>query len=199
MLNSLRNFLADQPAIFSLLRKIVEINFRKQKRIIRETFGLDNGKKFLDIGCGTGEFSGLFSGFDYYGIDISPAYIDYAARKKRGSFKVMDATKLEFPDNSFDDILIMAILHHLDDDKISRVLSEAKRVLRPGGKILIMEDAKIAELENSAIKFFQKFDKGDFIRTPQQYKNMAQRYFTVSREQAFRNGGCVYYSLVLKK
>jgi len=199
MLNFIRNFLADQPALFSLLRKIIELNFNKQKRIIKETFDFNDSKKVLDIGCGTGEFANLFSKFDYYGIDISIKYIKYAAENNKGNFKVMDATKLEFPDNNFNYILIMAILHHLDDDRISKVLLEARRVLKPGGKILIMEDAKIAKLENLAIKFFQKFDKGDFIRTPEQYNNIVKKYFVVSSKQAFRNGGCIYYSLVLKK
>ncbi len=199
MLNFIRNFLADQPALFSLLRKIIEVNFSEQKRIIKETFDFNNSKKILDIGCGTGEFADLFSKFDYYGIDISAPYIKYAAKKKSGSFKVMDATELEFSDNSFDYILIMAILHHLDDDKINKVLSEAKRVLKPGGKILVMEDAKIAKFENFVIRFIQKFDKGDFIRTPEQYKNIVQKYFVISQEQSFRNGGCIYHSLVLEK
>lgn len=199
MLTFISHFLADQPAIFSRLRKIIELNFSKQKRIIKKTFDFNDSKKILDIGCGTGEFADLFSKFDYYGIDISATYIAYAAKRKRGNFKVMDATKLDFPDNSFDYILIMAILHHLDDDKINQVLSEAKRVLGLGGKALLMEDAKIAKLENSIIKFFQRFDRGDFIRTPEQYKSIVQKYFVVSGEQAFRNGGCIYYSLVLKK
>lgn len=199
MLKFIRNFLADQPAFFSLLRKIIEVDFSKQKQIIRKIFDFNNSKKILDIGCGTGEFADLFSKFDYYGIDISATYIRYAAKRKRGSFKTMDATKLEFSDDSFDYILIMAILHHLDDNKINGVLSEAKRVLKPGGKILVMEDAKIEKLENLVIKFFQKFDKGDFIRTPEQYKNIIAKYFNVTYEQSFRNGGCVYYCLALEK
>lgn len=199
MLNFIRNFLADQPALFSWSRKIIELNFKRQKRIIKETFDFNDNKKILDIGCGTGEFAGLFSKFDYYGIDISERYIRYAAKRKKGNFKVMDAARLEFPDDSFDYILIMAILHHLDNDKINQVLSEAKRVIKPGGKILAMEDAKVEKLENPAVRFVQKFDKGGFIRTPEQYKNIAAKNFFVSREQTFRNGGCIYYSLVLKK
>jgi len=199
MLNFTRNFLADQPAFFSLLRKVIEINFIKQKKIIREVFNLNSGNKILDIGCGTGEFAGLFSKCDYCGIDISDKYIKYAAKKNKGNFKVMDATSLRFSDNSFDYVLIMAILHHLDDNNVNKLLLEAKRVLKPGGKILIMEDAKVEKLENLLIKFIQKFDKGEFIRTPEQYKNIIKNFFIITNEQSFRNGGCIYYSLVLEE
>lgn len=199
MITRILNFSADQPALFSWLRKIIEINFCKQKQVIKEVFDLSSSKKILDIGCGTGEFAGLFNQLDYYGIDIASNYIKYATRKKQGNFKVMDATNLKFPDNSFDYILIMAILHHLNDSYVNKILLEAKRVLKPRGKVLIMENAKIDNLENWIIKLIQKFDKGDFIRSLEQYKNIITKHFIITREQPFRNGGCTYCSLVLKK
>ena len=45
----------------------------------------------------------------------------------------------------------------------------------------------------------EKFDKGGFIRTPEQYKNIVAKHFNITCERSFRNGGCIYYSLVLKK
>ncbi|MFH1522350.1 MAG: class I SAM-dependent methyltransferase [Patescibacteria group bacterium] len=176
----------------------MELNFSKQKKIIKENFDLKSEKKILDIGCGTGEFAGLFTKMDYCGIDISTKYIKYAAKNNRGNFKVMDATKLEFSDNSFDYVLIVAILHHLDDNDSKRALSEAARVLKPDGKVLIIEDAKIEKLENSIDRFIQRYDKGAFIRTPEQYKNMATDFFIVNFERSFRSGCFVYHSLALK-
>lgn len=198
MLNFIRNFLADQPVLFSWLRKIMELNFSQQKKIIKETFDLKSEKKILDIGCGTGEFAGLLNRTGYYGIDISIRYIEYAAKHNRGNFKVMDAKKLEFPDNTFDYILIMAILHHLNDSEARRVLAEAARVLKPDGKILVIEDAKIIKSENFIDRFLQSYDKGAFIRTPEQYKNMVADLFTVNSEQSFRSGCFIYYSLSSK-
>ncbi|MBU4332457.1 methyltransferase domain-containing protein [Patescibacteria group bacterium] len=198
MLTSLRDFLADRPAIFAYLRKMLELGFIKQKAIVREVFGAGGGK-VLDIGCGTGEFASLFSNFDYYGIDIFSNYVEYARRKNKGKFFVMDATKLKFGDEIFDEILIMAVLHHLDDPDVIAVLREAKRVLRPGGKLLIMEDARIKEYENSFIRLAQNFDKGGFIRKPEEYKNIILDFFKIVREWSFRSGGCVYYGSLLEK
>lgn len=193
------NFLAENPITFLYLRKIIEFNFRTQKKIIKDVIkNIGTNKKVLDIGCGTGEFSGLFTQDDYNGIDISPRYINHAKKNSRGNFQVMNAMDLQFTDQSFDFILIMAILHHLDNTQAHKVISEAKRVLKTNGKILIIEDAKIKNLENSAVKFFQKFDKGDFIRTPENYKKLVDGDFNILKNWEFRNGGCVYCAILLE-
>ena len=198
MITALRNYLADNPFFFTLLRKIIELNFHAEKGIIKKEFDLLSPKKILDIGCGTGEFSPLFRGHEYTGIDISPRYINFAARvHTHGAFSVMDATQLQFPDQSFDYILVMAILHHLSNADVDKVLSEARRVLKPGGKLLIIEDAKIDELRNWFVKLTQRFDKGDFIRPPEQYRPLISRYFTIGAERTFRSGGCTYCSVAL--
>lgn len=197
MITALRNYLANNPFFFTLLRKIIELNFRKEKAIIRHEFNLASPKKVLDIGCGTGEFSTLYKNHDYTGIDISSRYIEFAKKHHKGKFAVMDATTLQFPDQSFDYVLIMAILHHLSDQDVAKVLSEAKRVLKPGGKVLIMEDAKIDELRNWFVKLTQRFDLGDYIRVPSRYRELIQPYFTLGTERTFRSGGCTYYSIAL--
>lgn len=49
----------------------------------------------------------------------------------------MDAKHLQFRDNFFDFIFIIAILHHLNDKDFQEIILEAKRVLKPSGYILI--------------------------------------------------------------
>jgi len=198
MLHTLRNYLADNPSSFSVLRKIIELNFPAQKRLIDATLGSREGKRVLDIGCGTGEFASCFDPGGYHGIDISEAYISYARSKHPGRFEVMDATRINYPDRSFDFILIMAMLHHLDDAAVAGVLGEAKRLLRSGGTVLVMEDARLPHLENLAVRLVQKFDKGDFIRPPQDYREFITPLFDIFSESSFRNGGCTYCAFVLK-
>ena len=153
----------------------------------------------MDIGCGTGEFSDIFVNHEYTGIDISPIYIAYAAKYEKGNFQVMEARHIQFPYASFDFILIMAMLHHLDDDAARQVLCEALRLLKSGGKILMLEDAKIPELSNVIVRFIQNYDKGGFIREPQDYRKMVPESLVIQEKNQFRNGGCVYYSMLLKK
>lgn len=199
MLKKLRDYLASHPLYFLVLRKIIELNFRKEKKIIREVYSAAGPGKVLDIGCGTGEYSGCFHAGEYTGIDISEDYIKYAKKIKQGDFQVMDATKISFSSDSFDFILIAAILHHLTDEETGRVLAEARRVLKPSGKILIMEDAKIPSLDTSIVKFVQSFDIGEHIRNPEEYKKIFLSHFIIKREWQFRNGGCTYYAALMEK
>lgn len=199
-LYELRNYLAQNPIFFSFLRKVLELNFRGQKQLIRETIGkgIEN-KKILDIGCGTGAFAPLFNSQNYFGIDILPVYIEYAKKNCKGSFEVMDATNLKFPSESFDRVLIMAVLHHLNDEDADMVVKEALRVLKPNGQVLIMEDSKIPRLENALVRFMQKFDKGEFIRTPEKYEKIVSPYLAIKSKKEFRNGACVYFGMFLEK
>lgn len=199
-LHEFRNYLAQQPIFFSFLREVLELNFRKQKQLIGETIAKDSeGKKILDIGCGTGAFAPLFNDKNYFGIDILPVYIEHAKKHCKGSFDVMDATNLKFPNNHFDRILIMAVLHHLNEKDANRVIQEALRVLKPDGQMLIMEDAKIPRLENFIVRFVQSFDKGEFIRTPENYEKLALPYFKLKSKTEFRNGACIYFGMFLEK
>lgn len=193
MLHALRNYLAEKPLYFTIVRKIIELNFKKQKTLIRKVFGNISGKRILDIGCGTGEFSGCFQNAEYCGIDISPAYIAFAKKREKKDFRLMDAKKMDFPDGSFDGILIVGVLHHLSDNETKQVLQEARRILKKEGTLLIVEDAKIPHLETPLVRVVQYFDKGDYIRQPAMYKNLITPHFRIIREGEFRNGVCVYY------
>ena len=52
----------------------------------------------------------------------------------------MDATALAYPDAYFDQILVTGVLHHLSDEAVRGIVNEMKRVLRPEGRALVMED-----------------------------------------------------------
>lgn len=105
-----------------------------------------DGKRVLDYGCGRGEYSLelLSLGADVEGIDISKAYVDlcfqacrdHGIDERRFNFQVMDAHKLDFPDDSFDFVVGNGILHHLD---YPTALSEIRRVLKPGGRAIFQE------------------------------------------------------------
>jgi ubiquinone/menaquinone biosynthesis C-methylase UbiE len=110
------------------------------KRIIDEFlqyFTITPGMKVLDFGCGTGAFTARFSSFPFelYGIDISSECIRYASKKYPTiNFKTGDVEHTGFENDTFDIVLMSGLLHHFPD--FFRVVSEAKRILKPGGKIL---------------------------------------------------------------
>src|SRR5262245_37356026 len=81
----------------------------------------------LDVGCGPGHYRSSFN-CQYSGIDINPDYIRMASSRLDGRFAIMDCTRLEFADETFDHVVSVAILHHLTDDQVVQMVREARRV-----------------------------------------------------------------------
>lgn len=110
--------------------------------------GVEPGQRVLDVGCGTGYFARLLAegvGRDglVVGIDPSPAMITYASRQtglaSNCQFQVGKAEALEFPAEHFDVVVSSLVMHHLPEDLRVAALQETRRVLRPGGKLLVAE------------------------------------------------------------
>lgn len=96
--------------------------------------------RILDLGCGGGWLSKILSsnGSQVVGIDISSGLIKVAKKVSPDSagFIVGDCMNLCLKNNTFDLIICMGVLHHLDLDK---TLLECHRLLNKNGSILLME------------------------------------------------------------
>lgn len=101
------------------------------------------GKKVLDVGCGNGYVSSLFAkeGAYAYGIDITPTGIKLCQKRFQtmglsGDFQVANAEDLPFKDNTFDCVTSMGVLHHVPNTE--KAVQEIYRVLKPGGRLIVM-------------------------------------------------------------
>ena len=97
----------------------------------------------LEVGCGLGTDGAQFAkaGANYTGIDLTEAAVDLARKRFElfqlpGTFRVADAERLDFPDNTFDIVYSHGVLHHTPDT--AAAVREVHRVLRPGGKAVVM-------------------------------------------------------------
>ena len=96
--------------------------------------------KILEVGCGTGNYIhaiSLATGGTCYGLDRSEAMLRYArARAHHVEFVRGDAAQLGFPDESFNLVFSVDVIHHIVER--DQYLAEAFRVLRPDGRICTM-------------------------------------------------------------
>jgi 2-polyprenyl-3-methyl-5-hydroxy-6-metoxy-1,4-benzoquinol methylase len=97
--------------------------------------------KVLDFGCGSGLFVQELAqaGYDAHGLDISDEAIKFGALQGIKNLGVIDSHKINFPDNTFDAVLTLDVLEHLE--KTDWALAEMQRVVKPGGVIVIMVPA----------------------------------------------------------
>lgn len=106
-----------------------------------------NARKILDVGCGTGRDLAFFlrKGKDAYGIEASRRMLDLADAKLvseglSGAGRLFGATLPElgvFAEGEFDGVLCSAVLMHLPDEEIFDAVYALRRILRPGGTLLV--------------------------------------------------------------
>lgn len=109
--------------------------------ILDEMFrSLPSGARVLDVGCGTGVYlnRAVACGLVATGVEPAPAMLDSARRNAPGCEVSQGvATALPFPDESFDLVFEIEVLRYLHREDVRTALSEARRVLRPGGRIFV--------------------------------------------------------------
>jgi ubiquinone/menaquinone biosynthesis C-methylase UbiE len=121
------------------------------------------GETVLDVGCGTGTLAlvakeRVGATGRVYGIDPGPKQLAQARLKavKAGlaiDFQQGVIEQLAFPDQSFDVVLSTLMMHHLPDDLKRQGLSEIVRVLKPGGRLVVVDFKRPEKHHDQPAKF----------------------------------------------
>ena len=112
-----------------------------------------HGRDVLDLGCGTGKYVRLLSpsAKSYHALDISPdvlALARKAAGLTRVNFICSSAERIPLPDASLDMVFACWVLGTIrEKSRREQVLTECRRVLRPGGRMLLIENDLGGEFE----------------------------------------------------
>jgi len=124
---------------------LLQITFSHLFRMMYLFKELKNGQTILDIGCGeseTREF--LYRNFlhtNYVGVEIAEgALVEAQKKKSKGSFLYVKSDingGLHFKSKSFDFIIFLEVIEHIEENRAKELMLEIKRVLKPGGKVYI--------------------------------------------------------------
>lgn len=154
-MNKLEYWIIKSPINNSYLQDLVKI------RKLQSASSLAKNKVVLEIGCGNGNGSkNIFKRFSPKKIvatDLDQKMVDLAKSRNTNSaitFELGDATKLKYKSNSFDAIFSFGVIHHIPNWE--GALVELKRVLKPGGELLI-EDLSIETFTTSFGKVLKIF------------------------------------------
>jgi SAM-dependent methyltransferase len=118
--------------------------------------GAVGGKRVLDLGCGSGIFTGMLRdwGAEVKGIDASDTLVEIARREQTGiEFVSGDAAELPYSDAEFDLVSSNLVVHYFDD--LNPLFSNVARVLAPGGQFVFsfhhpLMEVMGAELDDGA-------------------------------------------------
>lgn len=151
------------------------------------------GDRILDVGGGTGFLEKLASSScTYLCLDIElPKLRHYALKNAGGNALQADATQLPVRSASVDLVTCVAMTHHLSDIQFAQMLEESARVLRPGGRFVLL-DAVFAPCRLPG-RLLWKIDRGAHPKTADNLRAALASRFEVLQWEQF----AIYHRYVL--
>jgi SAM-dependent methyltransferase len=189
------------PELWNALRWIAEAGYHGEHAAIDAALALGaaDKRRFLDFGCGTGQFAARFPARSYVGFDLEREYVRFAVANRHGRYTVMNGGTLGFLPETFDGALVCGVFHHLPDELVRAGMDELRRVLKPEATLLVIEDVPPPSMWNVPGHFMHWLDRGDHIRTDADYRRLFGPHFRVCKQYAMRSGICDYGVYVLAR
>jgi cyclopropane fatty-acyl-phospholipid synthase-like methyltransferase len=176
MLRSLRSLLAI-PAAYNLWWTVIG-GPAWAKVLVSEYLHPGVGARILEIGCGPGTIVGYLPQVEYVGFDMSSEYIEMARKRfPQAQFVCERVSRFSVAQQrSFDAVLALGIVHHLDDQEARQLFQIAYEALKSGGK-LITVDGVWTNDQSPAARWLLARDRGGYVRNEGEYVQIASQAF----------------------
>jgi ubiquinone/menaquinone biosynthesis C-methylase UbiE len=147
----------------------------------------------LDVGGGTGATRRIWpKDCRYVCLDIEMPKLRGFKAKNEGGFGVLgDATRMPIADATVDVVACMAVIHHLNDEMLVRALDEARRVLKRGGHIVLLDPVLNRKRWLGLVLW--KLDRGSNPRTAAELRKRLESKFEILHWENY----AVYHEYVL--
>ena len=184
----------------SLYHWLVRPEWFSQKYIIQylnSNYCFKN-KSVLDFGCGIGTNCTNFKPNHYLGVDCDLRRIDFARYKHpEYCFRETEGTHLPVSNGLLDYILILSVLHHIPGEEILEYLREFRRILKPDGKVIVMEPCVSGDLDLRS-RLMCLVDRGKYIRNRNEYVGLFEQQGFQARTIESYNQMVLYKKIMIE-
>lgn len=143
---------------------------------------LNHEYRLLDYGCGTGEMLKWLSVFGFrghlHGADVSISMLAEAEKRwntlQKPVFSYISETKTDYTDNSYHCIIATCVFHHIEPNNRDLVLQEIRRILAPGGILVVFEHNPFNPMTRFIVKR-AAIDKNAVLLYPKEMRNRYDR------------------------
>ena len=168
-----------RPAFYDAFQALMGAR-RGRRELVERFIRPEPRSRVLDLGCGTAEILDFLPHtVEYWGYDSSVNYISSARTRfgSRGHFRCAEVSRATLEGMPrFDVVLMIGLLHHLDDAAGRNALGLARDALAREGR-LVTVDPCLAEGQNPVARCLIKLDRGQSVRDACGYRALATTCF----------------------
>jgi SAM-dependent methyltransferase len=167
------------PAVYIYGQRFLGAD-RLRKICLDDFLKLREGERVLDIGCGPGYILDYMPPVDYVGFDTEPGYVEYAKEHyaDRGRFFCEHFAQSHVTQfKPFDAIMLLGVIHHVDDAVAENLLGLLAKCLAPNGRVVTL-DPCFVPTQSRISRWVAESDRGEFVRDEPSYRRLAERQFS---------------------